>query len=198
MYKLPLEIIKGRRPFVSQEFGNHSNDAWYAANGLNFSATGHNGTDIIIVGGKNVNTDTYGTKIVCPFPNATLGRVWFEGAMNTKGNGVEFFYNEPKRQIKVKVWHCSECDTQPEYKEGDAVGYIGNTGLCSPAPTFWSPYAGSHLHLMTYIDGNLCNPREIFNFTKWYVSDTEDTKKDIPPLQWALDFFKSLLANMAK
>lgn len=187
---LPLEIVKGRYPVITQEFGNTSNNEWYIANGIKFDATssgGHNGTDIVIGGGKNQNTDTYGTKLVCP-TKALLNKVWYTEPLSTKGNGVKVQWSDPRGTVKMVVWHCSECPEQQEYQDGDTLGYIGNSGLVSPIPNYFSVHAGSHLHLGTCINDVSTNPREIFDFTKWYVSEIDTgIEKDLHPFQYFLN-----------
>ena len=195
-YPLPLEIVKGRRPFVTQEYGDKSRVAWYKANGVNIEE--HNGTDIVISGGKNQATDTYGTKLVNPFPNALRNKVWFDTPMSTQGNGVKVQHTDPEvGTIKMTVWHCSECNNQEEYKQGDVLGYIGNSGLVSPAPSVWNAHAGAHLHLMTYINDVLVDPRQVFDFTKWTVSSTDTSiEKDLPPIAYYLNKIRVALSAM--
>ena len=180
---LPLEIVKGRYPIVTQEYGDQSNVAWYKANGVNIDA--HNGTDIVISGG---DVATYGTKLIAPV-KCLRNKVWFTDPMSTQGNGVKVQWsNELGQAVKMTVWHCSECVNQEEYKKGDTLGYIGNSGLVSPAPTFFGVHKGAHLHLMTYINDVLTNPREVFDFNKWTVSETDTSKeKDLPPFQYFLN-----------
>jgi murein DD-endopeptidase MepM/ murein hydrolase activator NlpD len=201
-YPLPLEIVKGRFPFVTQEFGNQTNNAWYIANGIKFDASsggGHNGTDIVIAGGKNQATDTYGTKLVNPFPKALRNKVWFEDAMSTQGNGVKVQFTDERGVIKMIVWHCSECNNQEEYNLGDTLGYIGNSGLVTPKPTVWNAHAGAHLHLGVYINDVLANPRDVFDFTKWTVSNTDTSiEKDLPPIAYFLNQIRITLSSIFK
>lgn len=190
-YPLPIEIVKGRYPVITQEFGDTTNNQWYEQNGINFdtrSNGGHNGTDIVIGGGGHQATDTYGTKLVCPVPKANATRVWFESPMSTQGNGIEIQWNDVRGFCQALCWHCSECNFQEEYKEGDTLAYMGNSGLVSPAPSFYAVHNGAHLHLGTWINGVMVNPREIFDFTRWYVSDTDTSvQKDLPPFQYFLN-----------
>ena len=97
----------------------------------------------------------------------------------------------------MTVWHCSETFYREEYQEKDTLGFIGNSGLVRPAPTYSSVHAGAHLHLMTYVNEVLVNPREIFDFNKWYISD-KDTgiEKDLPPFQYFLNKIAEALKNM--
>lgn len=195
-YPLPIEIVKGRFPIITQEFGDTSSNQWYLDHGIDFKGTGHNGTDIVIGGGKNQGQDTYGTRLVCPVPNALLNAVWFTSPLSTQGNGVKIQWNDERGAVKMVVWHCSECDSQPEYHQGETLGYMGNSGLTSPAPSMWNVFAGSHLHLGTYVNNVLVNPREIFDFSKWKVSDYDTSiEKDLPPFVYFLNKLRNLISG---
>jgi murein DD-endopeptidase MepM/ murein hydrolase activator NlpD len=82
------------------------------------------------------------------------------------------------------------------YREGDIIGYIGNSGLCRPAPTPQRPFDGAHLHLMLFKNGILIDPLTVFNPNEWFVFSDTGVDKDAPPLQWALNFVKSQLAKL--
>jgi len=193
-YPLPIEIVRGRIPIVTQEFGETKNVAWYKANGVNVDS--HNGTDIVISGGS---VATYGTKLVNPFPKALVNKVWFESPLTTKGNGVKIQFTDERGKISTVVWHCSECNYQEEYLERDTLGFIGNSGLVTPAPTFAAVHNGAHLHLMSYVNDVLVDPREIFDFTKWYVSETDTgVVKDLPPIQHFLNIISGKIGSMFK
>ena len=181
-YPLPLEIVRGRYPIVSQEFGDPSRAEYYKAHGININA--HNGTDIVISGGSS---NTYGTKLVCPAPTALLNKVWQLDPMSTSGNGVQCQWQDERGTIKMTVWHCSETNRQSEYKLGDTLGYMGNSGLVDPVPSVFNVFAGSHLHLGVKINDVLADPREVFDFTKWTVSETDTgIEKDLPPFLFYL------------
>ena len=191
-YPLPLEIVRGRFPIITQEYGDKSNVAWYKEHGVDISE--HNGTDFVISNGQ---TATYGTKLVCPVPNTLLDKVWFTHALSTQGNGVRIRWRDERGLIQCLVWHLSETNQQGEYKERDTLGYIGNSGLVTPAPSVWNVYNGAHLHLGTHIDGVLVNPREIFDFDRWYVSETDTgLKKDLPPLIYFLNKIRESLFGL--
>ena len=190
-YPLPIEIVKGRYPVVSQEYGDKRLVEWYKANGVNVDE--HNGADIVISGGQQA---TYGTKLVCPVPNALLDKVWFTHALSTQGNGVRIRWQDERGSVQCMVWHCSECNQQGEYKEKDTLGYIGNSGLVTPKPSVWNVFSGVHLHLGTYVNGVLVNPREIFDFTKWYVSETDTSvSKDLPPFVYFINQIRVALGG---
>lgn len=191
-YPLPIEIVKGRYPIVSLEYGDSSLVEWYKSRGL--TITEHNGTDIVISGGQQA---TYGTKLVCPVPNALLDKVYFTTPLSTQGNGVKVRWQEDGKLHQFLVWHCSECNQQGEYKQGDTLGYIGNSGMVRPEPNVFNVFGGSHLHLMSYINGTLVNPREMFDFTKWFVSETDTAKaKDLPPFIYFLNKIRERLSGL--
>lgn len=186
-YPIPLSIPKGFYPIITQAYGDKSRVDWYKANGINISE--HNGTDIVISGGKEM---TYGTKIVNPFPsNAFLSRSWWEHPMSTKGNGIEIGWNENKDYYRMLAWHCSEiCLGGGIYKPEETIGYIGNSGLVDPKPTPSCPFCGSHIHLMVYKNGELIDPMTIFDITKWFVAEADTpVDKDVPPLYWVVTNF---------
>ena len=138
------------------------------------------------------STLTYGTKLVCPFPTATLSKSWWVNPLSTQGNGIEI----QSGIYKVRFWHCSEIVVKSNYKEGDAIGYIGNSGLCSPAPTDIRPFDGSHLHLMVYKNNELIDPLEIFDKEMWYVGVDTTVDKDLPPLFRVVKYMKTLVEKL--
>lgn len=170
--KFPVRLPLGRKITVTQPFGSTQNADRYVANGL---PPTHNGLDTVF----GTNQETYGTPLVCPFPSAYVSKITFDGPMSLKGNGITIGY----QNLQVVFWHLSEVVTPPNasFKEGDVIGYVGNSGLCFPATTPESPYAGSHLHLMVYEDGVLKNPAAYFNINEWYAGE-DDLTKDYPPL----------------
>lgn len=181
-YPLPIEVVKSRFPILTQEYGNTSNNAWYKKNGIDIEA--HNGADFVISGGA---VATYGTRLVCPVPNARATRLWWESPMSTKGNGIQIQWSDENGFCQAILWHASEVNFLEEYKEGDTLGYMGNSGLCKPPHTVWNVHAGSHLHLGTWINGSMVDPREIFDFAKWFTSEKDTgVEKDLSPFPYYL------------
>lgn len=182
MYKLPIKTNKSVR--CTQPYGNTDNNAWYASNGVNFPH--HNGGDFIIASPSAI--DTYGTALVCPFPTATVVKITWDTPTTTKGNGVTIETNVDGKIYQMVLWHTGEIVVTlgQKLKEGDLICYIGNSGLCLPAPTKDNPYLGSHLHLMMFewagtawkdINngvGGAQDPANYFDYNTWYVT-TEDT-----------------------
>ena len=192
-YPLPIEIVKGRYPIVTQEFGDPAKAAWYKANGIDIDS--HNGTDIVISGGE---INTYGTKLVCPVPKSMRTSVWYESPMSTKGNGVKIMWKEGKDTVEALCWHCSECKQRDSYELGDTLGYIGNSGLVTPKPSFYRVHAGAHLHLGTWINGVLVDPRTVFDFKKWFTSEVDTgIEKDLPPFQYFINKMWDIIRSIS-
>lgn len=190
-YKLPLLIPEGYVPHIVALFGDTSSVAWYRENGLNLDY--HNGVDIALITPEL----TYGTAIVCPVPAAELSKTWWENSMSTSGNGIQIAWEENNDRYNMRAWHCSEIVTKSSYKEGNVIGYIGNSGLVRPAPTPQSPFGGSHIHLMLYKNGVLVDPLTVFNRDDWFISTTDTgIEKDLPPLRWALQFVLKQLRKL--
>lgn len=187
---MKLPISSPIKPTITQLYGDKSSVDWYRANGLDL--TEHNGTDFII--GDSILT--YGTKLVCPVSEASLSQTWWDNPMSTQGNGIQISWEYNYDRYSMRCWHCSEIVVKSSYKEGEVIGYIGNSGLCRPSPTPQKPFNGSHLHLMLYKNGILINPLTVFNPNEWYISSDTGVQKDIPPLQWALNFVKSQLSKL--
>lgn len=180
MLKLP--IGGPRRPIITQFFGNTSNNAWYQANGVNIPS--HNGVDFV----TGTPLETYGTPLVCPFPTAKVIKISFVSPLYTKGNGVTLEYKYDGLTFQLVLWHTGEVKVKlgDKVKEGDVICYIGNSGLCNPPPTTDNPYAGSHLHLMLYVDGVLTDPMKWFN-GDWYVGEDSGIQHDVEPIKWGVE-----------
>ena len=174
-FRSPNKII------VTQEFGDTSRLAYYRANNISFPF--HQGIDIVLGDGRT----TYGTECVCPFPTAKVTRVDFDTPTSTKGNGVYIQADYDGSKYEVVFWHTGEIVVKvgDVVKEGDVLCYIGNSGLCNPAPTEAQPWNGSHCHLMLKkysfdglnwkivdVDNGVSgarNPRELFDFAQCYI-----------------------------
>jgi murein DD-endopeptidase MepM/ murein hydrolase activator NlpD len=189
-YHLPISCPVGFKPTITQRYGDTAMVAWYQAHGLNL--TSHNGIDIVI--GDSIQT--YGTKLVCPVPNAQLSMTWFTDPMSTAGNGIQIGWDDGADRYNLIFWHCSEIVSQETYKEGDIVGYIGNSGLVKPPPTPQQPFNGSHLHLGLRKNNVLIDPLTIFDKDEWFISEDTTQAKDLPPLFWALEYAKSQLKKL--
>jgi murein DD-endopeptidase MepM/ murein hydrolase activator NlpD len=184
--RMKLPISSPIKPTITQLYGDKSNVAWYQSNGLNLAE--HNGVDFVV----GDPTLTYGTRLVCPFQKATLSKSWWDNPLSKKGNGIEIQSGE----YQVRFWHCSEIVVKSKYVESDTLGYIGNSGLCFPAPSDKKPFDGSHLHLMAYKNGVLIDPLTIFNKDEWYLSTDTGVDKDLPPLFRVVKYIKTVLESL--
>ena len=68
--------------------------------------------------------------------------------------------------FKVTYCHCDPnfiVNVGDFVKQGQVIGYVGNTGNCQPRPTPSNPYAGTHLHFSVFLwpSGTVVNP---FNY----------------------------------
>jgi hypothetical protein len=119
--------------------------------------------------------------------------------MSSKGNGIEIRYFDGSRTIRMLAWHNSTVVNKNSFVENEVIGHIGNSGLVLPEPTPHQPYAGSHLHLMTYVNNQLVNPREIFDFNQWYKGTDnllEEIKLDLLPIAWFLEKIKDAINKL--
>jgi len=178
-------------PTVTQEFGNKSNNAWYASKGVIIPF--HNGVDVCFGDPKQ----TYGTECVCPFEKAKVVKVTWDSPTSTKGNGVTIESSDVNGVIyQVVFWHTAEIvvKVNQELKLGDVICYIGNTGICFPSPSMEYPWNGSHSHLMLFKYvwatrpngsmyvlqdsdngvGGAIDPRLLFDFTQWFKGKDTD------------------------
>ena len=192
MYKLPLK--SPIKPTITQLYGNTSLNAWYSANGIKNAF--HNGVDICC--GNNVQS--YGTPMVCPFPEGGyVDEIVYESPMTTKGNGVYIKSNLVNNtQYKLILWHTGEIVVKKgqQLKEGDIICYMGNSGLVNPPPTTDNPYAGTHLHFGCYKITNgqyvynnptilgETDPLLYFDKNQWYLGEDSGYAHDMNPLIW--------------
>jgi len=188
-YPFPIKCHSGLKPRITQYFGNTSNNAWYKANGI--TAPAHNAVDFVL----GTPVQTYGTAFVCPFPEAQISKVWWSGPMSTKGNGVQIVY----QNYQVLIWHCSEIVvTSGKVKFGETIAYLGNSGLCNPAPTYTQPFSGTHGHLGVTQSGIEIDPLTIFDIKSLIVGEDSGMDKDFPPLFWVLDWIKSQINKLTR
>lgn len=116
--------------FINQNFGNVSNLAYYATNGVNFK--GHNGIDAQARHGQGVYATHDGTCI--PEVDARQGQ-----GVNIVTK-EQFDYNGKPAYFKTLYWHLIQDDQIVKegqiVKAGDLIGYADSTGLST----------GDHLH----------------------------------------------------
>lgn len=178
MFKLPL---KGpRKPYITQYYGDKTFVQWYHDNGINIPS--HNGIDIIC--GSAIQT--YGTALVCPFLEGKVTKIDFVSPLYTKGNGVNIEAKVGNDTFRLVLWHTGEIPVHlgNKLKEEDIACYLGNSGLCLPAPTTERPNDGAHLHLMLYFNGVLVDPLLYFDKDSWYLGEDSGPQHDLNPLIW--------------
>lgn len=146
----PIKRHSGLLVKITQRYADPANVAWYKANGMNIPF--HNGLDLILDGTPSQN---YGTELVACFDGKVVRR-YFESPMSSKGNGLVLESNPVEEEGKLRIyqavyWHCSKLSEKNEFKKGETVAYIGNSGLVRPAPTNECVHCGSHLHFMIYV-----------------------------------------------
>lgn len=197
---LPLAVPLGYQVYMTQPFGDTAKVEWYKANGLNISA--HNGLDLVVWKSGITEAEskrlTYGTKIVCPVPNAVLDKTWWENPMSTKGNGIQIAWTEGTDTYKMLAWHCSEINPKPKYVLEEQIGLIGNSGLVDPKPSPACVFCGSHLHLMLYKNSVLIDPEIYFDIKKWYTAPDTGKEKDLAPFAHFLSWISAELKKLIK
>lgn len=191
----PIRIPQGAKLFVTQQFADKSNAAWYKANGVNLDA--HNGVDVIVIGNNGERPDraTYGAALVCPVNNAERLSITFDSPMSTKGNGIKLVFWHEGQSFLINYWHCSEVVSKPTYKLGEEVGFIGNSGLVAPAPAINGVFNGAHLHFMCYVNGKLVNPLDYFDINKPFIGKDTGIEKDLPPFFWAIEKIRAMFSK---
>tara|TARA_R110002126_G_scaffold109583_2_gene246512 strand:- start:168 stop:869 length:702 start_codon:yes stop_codon:yes gene_type:complete len=153
--KFPIRIPEGYQLIMTQPYANTTLNDWYKSRGI--TAPYHNGIDVVI--GKNWRTDTavtYGTACVTPTDGWTVAKKTFTTTISTSGNGMTI--QSPVKTIdgvdticQLVFWHLSGVEDGTIEKEGDTVGYIGNSGTVRPAPSANCVHCGSHLHFMKFL-----------------------------------------------
>src|SRR3990167_2849495 len=145
----PVKRHSGLLVKINQRFADPANVAWYKANGIDIPF--HNGLDLGLTGTPSQN---YGSELVACFDGRVVKRT-FESPMSAKGNGLTLeskpFIEDGKTKIYQSVyWHCSKLSDKNEFKKGETVAYMGNSGLVLPKPSVECVHCGSHLHFMIY------------------------------------------------
>jgi|LakMenEpi03Aug12_release.lakeMendotaPanAssembly.Ray.scaffolds.fasta_scaffold249824_3 hypothetical protein len=154
-FKLPIQCLF--KPTITQPYGDKRFLDFYHKMGVMIPF--HNGTDLGIGSSK----DTFGTPLICPFPIATTSVVTFNGALSSKGNGVRIIYQiDDSTRLEMILWHMSDIKVKQGQilKEGDLIGYIGNSGLNgSRTSGAWEatngdkndPWKGAHVHIGMFV-----------------------------------------------
>jgi len=217
--KFPFKVPNGYKLKVTQPFGSISKLQFYKDRGIDIPF--HNGVDIVLVDsqGREVPKVTYGSALITPSVGWQIVKTTFDNPMSTKGNGVTIQSSEIIDTLgrvtrwQLVFWHCSEV----VYTKGilgafETVGYVGNSGAVSPAPSIACPYCGSHLHLMLYIHekrdgtwyvldpangvGGAQDVLKYIDINDVYYGNDTDFLKDEPPLMWLISQLNSLILSL--
>lgn len=118
---------------ISQKFGE--NPAFYKKYGY----SGHFGIDIAAY---------HGSAILAVAP----GKVTREGHSSGNGNYIEITH-EWGKSLYLHMKDRSMYRVGDKVEGRTIIGFVGNTGTVSPAPTPQKPLAGTHLHFSMTING---------------------------------------------
>lgn len=181
MFKFPLAIPIGKNLTVTQGFKDTALVEFYKTNGVNINS--HEAIDVTC----GTSVETYGTPLVCPFPSAVMSRHNVGNAEQGLPSFVQLKYTLPTGEVMhIEGVHLSGIVLQESYREGDTVGYLGNYGLVLPKPTIGNPYAGSHLHFVTLINGKPVNPLDHFDVNNPFRAPDTGVSRDIFAIKWAI------------
>lgn len=146
----PLKRHSGLRVVLTQPYGNTSNNLWYRERGIEIPF--HNGLDLVLSG---TPMQTYGSELVACFDGHIVKRT-YESPMSTKGNGITFESDVIKESdgqyiYQAVYWHLSELAVGTNFKRGETLGYVGNSGVVFPEPKVTCVHCGSHVHFMLFV-----------------------------------------------
>ena len=122
---------------ITQLFGVNK-DIYFPRHGT----PGHNGIDILSP------PDSYGAEVLAAH-DGKITQISIDDPTRKNGNGLFLQgHDERGNYLQTAYWHLSRFNVWPgaEVKQGDVIGYIGNTGFVFPAPSFSCPHCGAHLH----------------------------------------------------
>lgn len=181
-FKAPLICPKGSRVYVTQGYKPDIHDA----------------VDLVVWKdglSPEMNKEfTHGAQEVSPFKVAEcMQSEYFEKTVGMQGQeapsggwvDIKGYYDETYDMTLHFQHNCiNKIKVGDIVKEGQIIGYMGNAGLCTPAPTADYPFDGTHLHLSVWLRSRQpnanafsVNPFDYFDFTKWY--EGEDSSKEI-------------------
>lgn len=188
--KSPLKRLKGKFILTTLPYGSTMFREAYIKAG--WSIRIHNGEDYIC---SLISRETYGIPIVASH-QGTVSKVIFDGAMNTKGNGI-YLDSEPYqgtdgnlRILRTVYWHLSEIKLKvgDKVETGQEIGLLGNSGMIanpifnpSVLPQDLSdPFRLSHLHfgVYIYIFKNNQWQQEFINEAEGAVNPSDYLEKD--------------------
>lgn len=190
IYKFPFRIPQDRTVSITQGFRSKELADFYKSKGLNYPE--HTAVDAI----AGTPVQTFGTPVVCPFPEATL--INYTPADPVKGiSGRSIIRHfDGSNELIMGCIHLSEAVNKPSFVEGETIGYVGNFGYVLPEPGIGTPLDGGHLHLTMVVNGVVVDPLLWFNpRTPYYGADT-GVEKDIPAITRAVEKIREALRKL--
>ena len=183
MYKFPIRIPPGKFLSISQ----------------GFKPDIHEGNDVVCGDGPS----TFGLPFVWPFPFP--GKIYDSVAdspiaAESRHAHAQVDGIDPATGISYSVLciHLSSviytvapgADSPVRFLMGEAIGYLGNSGMVSPKPTLQNPFGGSHAHLGLGIKNpgemnyKMVDPSLYFDITSPFYGP-DDPSLDKPVYDWA-------------
>ena len=163
---------------------------------------------------NGTDKQNYGCELVACF-DGRIAKITYDGPMSTKGNGITLqseIINENGKQYLYQAvyWHLSEIVTpKSSYKQGEAIGYMGNSGLVTPSPSPFCLYCGTHVHFMLFVwesvNGTFVllnadngvqgavDPLPFIANLQGEVGVDTSSEKDLAPFQYYIDQIKAKL-----
>lgn len=194
-YQFPLAIPEGERLYITQGYKDTALVDFYRENGINWTV--HRGLDVT----RESLVKTYGTPFVCPFTYATFDRVSIDPATN-EPRFIQINSTLPNGdKVTIGCDHLSKVEVRDVYSRGDVVGYLGNYGLVSPAPSNsdianFSNFAGTHAHIECMVNGVFVNPLDYFDIGNPFRAPDTGFEGDLPSIarswRWILEAAKKL------
>lgn len=147
--------------------------------------SGHNGIDMM---------GSWGTPILCVQDGKVID------IHNDKGDGYGNYVRILSGELEWIYGHLSSISVVKgqDIKTGTQLGCMGNTGMVTPKPTIWQPFAGTHLHLgcRRVVNGTVQNYNNGF-FGSFDFKDMlppfDPINDDIPGF---IDLLKTLLLKL--
>lgn len=185
IFGAPLQVHSDLKIVLTNPYGAKTGalGKWYKKN---FGTNMHNGVDLILSGPRY---KSYGTPLVS-IMDGMVPFIVDRGELNHRGNGV--FIQAHDRKWQTLHWHMSKIFVKSgDYiKKGQIIGTMGRSGTVTPAPTFTSPYNGTHLHfgLEKLLDGNYVHvdPMKYIDLGDHLVGEDTSVEYDVAPLAWVV------------
>lgn len=143
-----------------------------------FRASSHKGIDFA---GKPFGT-AIGSAVNGKVTRVVDGYTWRDSHYDpnkktyTKTNANYVDVLDPLTEVTYRYYHLSGAAVQEgqEVKQGNVIGYIGNTGFVMPVPSESNPTAGTHLHFAALKGGSYIDPRPYVTSSIFYPGALAD------------------------